>query len=343
MKELMQRRNAMAAAVLITTAVGSSGAFAFGSQGIAVDQFCANSGNTLKAEFMPQVEDNCTACHDNGPGGGSGAGKTARKNGNFEFFCPPATPPQTCTDADGDGFNAEGGMCGPKDLDDTNAAVFPGAPEICTDGVDNDGNGLVDKADPNAINCPTQCTDMDGDTYSIEGRSCGPIDCNDNDASINPGAEESCSDGIDHNCNGKVDAADPNAVGCPVMCTDNDGDGYSIEGGVCGAMDCNDSDPNLNPGAMEICGDGIDNNCDARIDAADSTCQAMDNDDALKDKHDRARQKSETCEAEYEQFKKEFKLDRIKAKHNDDDDRDEDADKKSRKHKRNRRHKKDDD
>ncbi len=331
MKYLIQHPKTLAAAVFIATATGSASTFAFGTLGKDVDQFCTNSGNPLLPQFMPKVENNCTACHDNGAGG-SGAGKTARKSGNLAFFCPPvATPPQTCTDADGDGFNAEGGMCGPRDINDANPDVYPGAPEICNDGVDNDGNGLVDRADPNAINCATQCTDMDGDTYSIEGGSCGPVDCNDNDATVNPGAEESCSDGIDNNCNGKVDTADPNAVGCPIMCTDNDGDGYSTQGGACGAVDCNDSDPTQNPGAMEICGDGIDNNCDARIDAMDSTCRAMDDDDALKERHDRTRDRHDDREFEH------------KRKEKDHDDDDKHADKKKRKKERNRRHKKDDD
>jgi len=39
--------------------------------------------------------------------------------------------------------------------------------------------------------------------------------------------------------------------------TDNDGDGYTGKQG-----DCDDSDPNKNPGAVEICGDGIDQDCD---------------------------------------------------------------------------------
>lgn len=43
--------------------------------------------------------------------------------------------------------------------------------------------------------------------------------------------------------------------------TDEDGDGFTIEDG-----DCDDSDPWTNPGRDEEAGDGIDNDCDGRID-----------------------------------------------------------------------------
>lgn len=39
--------------------------------------------------------------------------------------------------------------------------------------------------------------------------------------------------------------------------TDNDGDNYTGKQG-----DCDDSNPNIKPGAVEICGDGIDQDCD---------------------------------------------------------------------------------
>jgi hypothetical protein len=48
-------------------------------------------------------------------------------------------------------------------------------------------------------------------------------------------------------------------------CTDSDKDGYSVEGGCCGIVDSDDSDPDIYPGATEKCDDEIDNNCDGSI------------------------------------------------------------------------------
>ena len=46
----------------------------------------------------------------------------------------------------------------------------------------------------------------------------------------------------------------------PGGCVDADGDGY--EDAACGGNDCDDSDPGVYPGAPEVCGDGIDQDCD---------------------------------------------------------------------------------
>lgn len=56
-----------------------------------------------------------------------------------------------------------------------------------------------------------------------------------------------------------------------IECTDLDEDTYNIEGGACGPVDCNDSNPEINPGVSEVC-DGVDNNCDNQIDEGCSTC-----------------------------------------------------------------------
>jgi|GEM_PF-2320156 len=57
-------------------------------------------------------------------------------------------------------------------------------------------------------------------------------------------------------------------------CTDFDDDGY-MAGDNCGPEDCDDEDPEVNPGAREKenCKDGIDNDCDGRVDCKDSNCK----------------------------------------------------------------------
>jgi hypothetical protein len=61
-------------------------------------------------------------------------------------------------------------------------------------------------------------------------------------------------------------------------CTDGDEDTYYVDGGGCGPADCNDADPDINPGVGEgppgdpSCSDGKDNNCNGVKDAADPGC-----------------------------------------------------------------------
>jgi len=50
-----------------------------------------------------------------------------------------------------------------------------------------------------------------------------------------------------------------------IVCKDGDKDGYSPDGGVCGAIDCNDYSNKIYSGATELC-DGVDNDCDGSKD-----------------------------------------------------------------------------
>jgi hypothetical protein len=69
--------------------------------------------------------------------------------------------------------------------------------------------------------CKPECTDSDKDGFSIEGGSCGPVDCNDANAQTHPGSMEVCN-GEDDNCNGQIDEE------C-IIDSDNDGVPDSID------------------------------------------------------------------------------------------------------------------
>jgi len=119
-----------------------------------------------------------------------------------------------CTDLDSDGFFAQAG-CGSEalDCDDNNSIINPGAEEVC-DGIDNDCDAEIDEF--GAHGELTWYLDTDSDSFgdpTTSLSSCGPVtgyvtngsDCDDSNASINPGAPEILNDGIDQNCNGLGD------------------------------------------------------------------------------------------------------------------------------------------
>ena len=173
-------------------------------------------------------------------------------------------------DADGDGYisTATGG----DDCNDTDAAINPGATEVC-DTIDNDCDGLIDDDDPSIEGAVSWCADSDADGFGDPTNmvtACGQpngfitdcSDCDDTNATINPGAMEIPGNDIDEDCDG---------VAQQQCWLDEDGDGFgdpgspiacdSGQGEVDNDLDCDDSDADINPGATEIPGNGIDEDC----------------------------------------------------------------------------------
>ncbi len=171
------------------------------------------------------------------------------------------------------------------DCDDTEAAINPGADEVCND-LDDDCDGTIDDDDDSLTDPATWWLDSDGDGYgstAFSQESCdapsgfadNSDDCDDSEASTWPGANEVC-DEADNDCD---TAVDENASDLGTWYLDTDGDGYgdpdatqaSCEGSdtlVADATDCDDGDAEVHPGATELC-NGEDDDCDGLVDDDD--------------------------------------------------------------------------
>ncbi len=179
------------------------------------------------------------------------------EDGSCLYDCP-----EYFVDTDGDGFGVsddivvlceweQGYAEVDGDCNDQDPNIFPGAIEIPNNGIDENCDG------------EDQTVVIDNDEDGFDESQ----DCDDENADVNPAAEEIC-DGIDNNCDGEIDEGllitfyiDQDNDGFGNSTTENTGcflpPDVATQGG-----DCDDTNPEIYPGAEEIPGNGIDENCD---------------------------------------------------------------------------------
>lgn len=241
------------------------------------------SGNTVSFGFGWTPPDapggvhfQITGVAANGDGRSSG---DAASGASFDFVygCEPGT---FYADLDGDGAgredqprtacagtSPEGLAASGDDCNDNNASVYPGGPEYCNN-IDDNCNGEVDEESLPVDQYP----DADGDGYySVSERSSGDVisgclqpgyaaafgDCQPNEASIHPGAEEVCNQ-VDDDCDGDIDE------GVRPQC----GEGWCLrDADTCDGSICVPGEPRA-----ETC-NLFDDDCDGEVDE-EATCPA---------------------------------------------------------------------
>ncbi|MEK6940468.1 MAG: putative metal-binding motif-containing protein [Nanoarchaeota archaeon] len=205
------------------------------------EEYCKDTSGQFQCEYTTQVEDalrqyNAFVCDFFGCP--SNQYNSIYGSGNFQVCsssesCGIVSQSIECIDVDIDGY------CNDVDCNDNNSGINPIASDVC-DGLDNNCDSIIDE-------------DFDLDRDGIS--TCASVpDCNDNNNSISPSAGEICGNDVDEDCDGE-------AIECPTCVNgsvDIDVDGY------CNDVDCNDNNNTINPGALDACEDGIDQNCDLK-------------------------------------------------------------------------------
>jgi hypothetical protein len=181
-----------------------------------------------------------------GQGGGGGGGAGGPSAGVFATsasnFAVHANATVAGGPAGGGGLPGAGGAGAAAGANGASAGTLAQAGANATPR-DFDGDGKTDAADA----CP-----------AVPGTAANG--CPARPAKLADGDGDGIPDGSDACPAQAAGPTDTDANGCPGNQGDNDGDGYLADG-----QDCNDTDAGIHPGAIEIVGNAVDENCDGVV------------------------------------------------------------------------------
>ncbi|MCP4807195.1 MAG: hypothetical protein GY913_26280 [Proteobacteria bacterium] len=209
------------------------------------------SANPAGVEVCDDVDNDCDGAVDaDDDDVDASTGGTYYVDGDGDGYGDPQQTVEACGTPDGHADNGD-------DCNDTDADVSPET--IWYSDVDGDGYGAE--------------TFTEASCEQPSGYTADATDCDDLDAAINPAADEVC-DLADNDCDGLTDDDDDSVdvSGYVTYYADGDADGYGLDDTTviqCNAPsgyadlagDCDDSLEDVNPGEVEVCADGLDNDC----------------------------------------------------------------------------------